>query len=187
MPRRWRATIVLALIAVVAAGCGSSKKLKTAEIPSAPAPTTSTPTTTTASGPPAIRQRLPARDKDLSKKPAIPKPTGTPPTSLQKRDIVKGNGKAARAGAQLTVQYVGVAYSTGRQFDASWDRHQPFKFKLGAGMVIPGWDQGLAGMKQGGRRELVIPPQLAYGPQGQPPAIGPNETLIFIIDLKKAG
>ena len=81
---------------------------------------------------------------------------------------------------------MGVSWSTGQQFDSSWDRgKQPFKFKLGAGMVIPGWDQGLVGMRQGGRRELVIPPNLAYGPQGQPPSIGPNETLIFVIDLQK--
>ena len=125
--------------------------------------------------------------KIQSKKPKIPTPTGTPPGNLQMRDVVKGSGRAAKSGDKLTVQYVGVAYSTGKQFDASWDRHQPFPLKLGAGAVIPGWDQGLVGMKVGGRRELVIPPQLAYGPQGQPPAIGPNETLVFIIDLKKSG
>jgi peptidylprolyl isomerase len=80
------------------------------------------------------------------------------------------------------VQYVGVSYSTGEQFDASWDSGQPFQFQLGAQMVIPGWDQGVAGMKKGGRRELVIPPDLAYGPQGRP-GIAPNETLVFVIDL----
>jgi peptidylprolyl isomerase len=187
MLRPSRAACLLAVLAIAVAGCGK-KKVSTAAIPSAPAPTQTTPEApTTKPGPTAIKQKLPASDKKLSKKPKVPTPTGTPPANLQMRDIVKGSGKTAKSGGKLTVQYVGVAYSTGEQFDASWDRHQPFPFKLGAGMVIPGWDQGLVGMKVGGRRELVIPPQLAYGPQGQPPKIGPNETLIFIIDLKKVG
>jgi peptidylprolyl isomerase len=83
----------------------------------------------------------------------------------------------------VSVQYVGVSYLNGRQFDASWDRGEPFAFQLGAGAVIPGWDEGVKGMNVGGRRMLVIPPDLAYGPQGSPPAIGPNETLVFVIDL----
>ena len=129
---------------------------------------------------------LPPVTSDINVKPVIPKPKGNPPASLQVRDVVQGNGKPAASGDTLSVQYVGVSWSTGQQFDSSWDRgKQPFKFKLGAGMVIPGWDQGLVGMRQGGRRELVIPPNLAYGPQGQPPSIGPNETLIFVIDLQK--
>ena len=83
----------------------------------------------------------------------------------------------------MTVQYVGVTFSTGEQFDASWDSGQPFSFQLGGGQVIPGWDRGLKGMRKGGRRELTIPPTLAYGAQGSPPAIGPNETLVFVVDL----
>ena len=83
----------------------------------------------------------------------------------------------------MQVQYVGISFKNGRQFDASWDRGEPFAFQLGAGQVIPGWDQGVEGMKVGGRRQLVIPPDLAYGKQGSPPAIGPNETLVFVIDL----
>ena len=129
---------------------------------------------------------LPASASDINVKPAIPKPNGSPPTGLQARDVVIGNGKTAEAGSKLSVQYVGVSWSTGKQFDSSWDRgKKPFNFQLGAGMVIPGWDQGMVGMRKGGRRLLVIPPNLAYGPQGQPPAIGPNETLVFVIDLKK--
>jgi peptidylprolyl isomerase len=129
---------------------------------------------------------LPPQDSDLNVKPVIPKPTGQPPAALQVRDVVQGNGKPAESGNTLTVQYVGVSWSTGQEFDSSWARgKQPFQLKLGAGMVIPGWDQGLVGMRQGGRRELIIPPNLAYGPQGQPPSIGPNETLIFVIDLQK--
>jgi peptidylprolyl isomerase len=129
---------------------------------------------------------LPPQDSDVNVKPVIPKPQGQPPASLQARDVVQGQGKPAESGDTLSVQYVGVSWSTGQQFDSSWDRgKQPFKFQLGAGMVIPGWDQGLVGMRQGGRRELIIPPNQAYGPQGQPPSIGPNETLIFVIDLQK--
>jgi peptidylprolyl isomerase len=129
---------------------------------------------------------LPPQTSDINVKPVIPKPTGQPPAALQVRDVVQGNGKTAESGDTLSVQYVGVSWSTGQQFDSSWDRgKQPFNFKLGAGKVIPGWDQALVGMRRGGRRELIIPPSLAYGPQGQPPSIGPNETLIFVIDLQK--
>src|SRR3954452_10944019 len=129
---------------------------------------------------------LPPQASDINVKPVIPKPVGQPPASLQGRDVVQGNGKPAESGDTLTVQYVGVSWSTGQEFDSSWSRgKEPFKFKLGAGMVIPGWDQGLVGMRAGGRRELVIPPTLAYGPKGQPPAIAPNETLVFVVDLRK--
>lgn len=89
----------------------------------------------------------------------------------------------AKAGDEVTVQYVGVGYQSGKEFDASWDRGQPFGFQLGAGQVIKGWDEGVQGMKVGGRRELLIPPGLAYGAAGSPPSIGANETLIFVIDL----
>jgi peptidylprolyl isomerase len=114
-------------------------------------------------------------------------PKGAPPKKLEVKELEKGTGDEAKAGDEVTVQYVGVNYKNGKEFDASWDRGEPFSFKLGAGMVIPGWDQGVAGMKVGGRRELIIPPGLAYGPEGSPPAIGPNETLIFIIDLLEVG
>jgi peptidylprolyl isomerase len=110
-------------------------------------------------------------------------PKGAPPKKLEVREIEEGTGAEAKSGDEVTVQYVGVNYKNGKEFDASWDRGEPFTFQLGAGMVIPGWDQGVEGMKVGGRRELIIPPELAYGPEGSPPAIGPNETLIFVIDL----
>ena len=112
-------------------------------------------------------------------------PKGAPPKKLEVKEIEEGTGAEAKAGDEVTVQYVGVNYKSGKEFDASWDRGEPFSFQLGAGMVIPGWDQGVEGMKVGGRRELIIPPDLAYGPEGSPPAIGPNETLIFVIDLLK--
>ena len=114
-------------------------------------------------------------------------PKGAPPKELEIRDLEEGSGAEAKAGDEVTVQYVGVNYKNGKEFDASWGRGEPFTFQLGAGMVIPGWDQGVEGMKVGGRRELVIPPELAYGPEGSPPAIGPNETLIFVIDLLEVG
>ena len=121
-------------------------------------------------------------DKDLSKKPAIPKPEGDPPTTLRTEDVVEGKGPAAKAGDTVQMQYVGASWSTGEEFDASWDRGQPFSFPLGGGRVIPGWDRGIVGMKEGGRRLLVIPPDQGYGAQGQGP-IKPNETLLFVADL----
>jgi peptidylprolyl isomerase len=116
-------------------------------------------------------------------KPRIAKPKGEPPKKLVVKDLVKGRGASAKTGSQLTVNYVGVSHSTGKEFDSSFDGGQPFQFELGASMVIPGWDEGLGGMKVGGRRMLTVPPDKAYGAQGSPPAIGPNETLVFVIDL----
>jgi len=122
---------------------------------------------------------------DTSVKPVIPAPSGSPPRKLQIEDIVKGKGRVAKKGDNVTMQYVGVAFSTGEQFDASWDNGAPLgPFPLGAGAVIPGWDKGIVGMRVGGRRKLVIPPELAYGTAGSGP-IGPNETLIFVVDLEK--
>ncbi len=115
-------------------------------------------------------------------KPAVTVPDGPPPTTLVVRDITVGTGPVATAGSTVSVQYVGVAWSTKKQFDASWDRGQPFTFALGQGQVIPGWDQGVVGMRVGGRRELTIPPGLGYGSKGAGP-IAPNETLVFVIDL----
>ncbi|HEX2266345.1 MAG TPA: FKBP-type peptidyl-prolyl cis-trans isomerase, partial [Solirubrobacterales bacterium] len=117
-------------------------------------------------------------------KPEITVPSGAPPKQLETKDLETGTGPAAKAGDEVTVQYVGVGHDSKEEFDASWDRGEPFTFNLGAGEVIPGWDQGIEGMRVGGRRELVIPPQLAYGPAGSPPVIGPNEALIFVVDLE---
>jgi peptidylprolyl isomerase len=159
------------LLAVFAAACGDDEN-------EAAAPATATP----APG----RVDAASISKDLSAKPHIDKPSGAPPAALEKQDIVTGKGKAAKAGDTVSVQYVGNSWSTGTQFDASWDRGgRPFTFPLGAGQVIAGWDQGVAGMKPGGRRLLVIPPGLAYGAQSPSPEIGPNETLIFVVDLEK--
>ncbi len=123
---------------------------------------------------------------DLSTKPEVPAPTGTPPDELVADDVVVGEGDAAKPGDHVTVHYVGVSFSSGKQFDSSWDRGAPFDFPLGAGSVIKGWDFGVTGMREGGRRTLVIPPSLGYGARGIGP-IAPNETLVFVVDLVKVG
>lgn len=120
---------------------------------------------------------------DTKTKPAIEVPDSAPPTVLIEEELVEGTGPAAKKGDEVTVQYVGVGYESGEEFDASWDRGEPFEFPLGAGQVIKGWDEGVEGMKVGGRRQLTIPPDLAYGEAGSPPSIGPEETLIFVVDL----
>nr|WP_225955342.1 FKBP-type peptidyl-prolyl cis-trans isomerase [Kibdelosporangium phytohabitans] len=102
---------------------------------------------------------------------------------MEIEDITVGDGPEAQSGHTVTVHYVGVSHSTGKQFDASWDRGDAFQFPLGGGRVIQGWDQGVAGMKVGGRRKLTIPPHLGYGARGAGAAIKPNETLIFVVDL----
>lgn len=116
-------------------------------------------------------------------KPVVRIPAGEPPTELQIEDVVTGDGPLAQDGTRPSMHYVGVAWSTQAQFDASWDRGQPFSFQLGAGQVIAGWDQGVAGMKVGGRRRLTIPPALGYGARGAGGVIGPDETLVFVVDL----
>jgi peptidylprolyl isomerase len=116
-------------------------------------------------------------------KPAIGAIEGAPPTELVVEDITVGDGDEAKPGHQVSVHYVGVAHSTGAEFDASYNRGEPFDFGLGAGQVITGWDRGVAGMRVGGRRKLVIPPDLGYGQRGAGGAIKPGETLIFVVDL----
>jgi peptidylprolyl isomerase len=116
-------------------------------------------------------------------KPTIDFPEGDAPTELQIEDLVVGDGAEAKAGDQVVVHYVGVAHSTGEEFDASWNRGTPFTFPLGAGRVIAGWDQGVQGMRVGGRRQLTIPAKLGYGDRGAGNAIRPGETLIFVVDL----
>jgi peptidylprolyl isomerase len=116
-------------------------------------------------------------------KPKVEVPTGPPPKQLERIDLIEGTGAEARTGDKVTVHYVLVDYKSGKEIEASWDRGEPFSFTLGAGEVISGWDLGVAGMKVGGRRELIIPSELAYGPAGSPPTIKPNATLIFVIDL----
>jgi peptidylprolyl isomerase len=159
--------LILSLcVALAIAGCGGSDDSSSTDASteaSAAAPSEST--------------------ESMQTKPKVTVPKGAPPKKLEEKELVEGTGAEAKSGDEVSVQYVGVDYKTGKEFDASWDRGEPFPFTLGAGEVIPGWDQGVEGMKVGGRRELIIPPELAYGAAGAPPAIAPNATLVFVVDL----
>ncbi len=189
MRTRAATTALLAAAALGAGACGDGgdgvdaieQSVKEQEKLAAKAATTTTATTATPAG--ATIQKLDI-STDLKEKPEIARPSGEAPSKLYSRDIVKGKGDAAKTGDSVSVQYVGVSFSSGEQFDASWDRKEPFDFQLGQQMVIKGWDEGVVGMRPGGRRLLVIPADLAYGAQGQG-SIGPNETLMFVIDLEK--
>lgn len=165
--------------AVLLAACGgSSKKDETAATPTKTAKPTATATAAPV-GKVKVTGALGAKPKIV-----VTPINATPPAKLKIKDLAKGHGKAAKAGDTVTVQYDGALYQNGTEFDASWNRHQPFSFPLGAGQVIPGWDKGVVGMKVGGRRVLTIPPELGYGPQGSGP-IPPNSTLVFVVDMLK--
>jgi peptidylprolyl isomerase len=179
---------VIALLSVAALGlgaCGDDEGGGADLVPAIPAttPTETTGTTSTASTGKPFQVNSIKVSKDTSKKPTITKPSGDPPTELVKKDIVVGKGAAAADGDSLSMHYLGALFD-GKQFEASWDAGKPFDFELGAGNVIQGWDEGIKGMKAGGRRLLVIPPDKAYGPQGQG-SIPPDATLIFVVDLLK--
>ncbi len=119
-------------------------------------------------------------------KPTVSVPKGPPPTKLVKEDLVVGTGDFALPGKVVSVHYVGVLYDGGKEFDSSWRSGHPFQFQVGNGDVIPGWDEGILGMRVGGRRKLIIPPELAYGPQ-EDDVIPANSTLVFVVDLITAG
>ena len=172
------------LIAIGLAACGSQPQ-DSRDSGSAPPPAGETTTEAEAAPEPSKAPADGKISKDLDEKPVIPKPSGSPPSALRIEDVVEGKGKEAKKGDDVAMQYVGVAFSTGEEFDASWDRGEPFEFTLGNGDVIAGWDEGIVGMKEGGRRKLTIPAEQAYGAQGSPPTIGPNETLVFVVDLEK--
>jgi FKBP-type peptidyl-prolyl cis-trans isomerase len=178
-PRLGLGLTALAATALIA-GCGSSgsstigvgdeNTAANSAVEHAPATTTgATPT----SGP-------------LSVEPTITPPKGPAPKTLVTKEIIPGTGAEAKAGESVTVNYVGALYSNGKVFNASWETKEPFTFTLGEGQVIPGWDKGVPGMRVGGRRELIIPSELAYGKRGSPPKIPPNAPLIFIVDLLSA-
>ncbi|MFI8103249.1 FKBP-type peptidyl-prolyl cis-trans isomerase [Streptomyces sp. NPDC086023] len=116
-------------------------------------------------------------------KPEVKVPEGGAPAELTVRDLVVGDGPEVKPGMVVKVHYVGVTFETGREFDASWDRGEPFKFALGSGRVIKGWDRGVKGMRVGGRREIVVPPRLGYGNQSPSPLIPAGSTLVFVVDL----
>jgi peptidylprolyl isomerase len=171
-PMRRLLLIVFACLALFAAGCGSDD---------------SSTTSSSAGGESTAAEQAKAPEEAPKKKtkPQVKPPKGAPPKSeVVKKDLEKGTGATAKAGDVVSVNYVGVNYKTGTEFDASWDRGEPFTFTLGAHEVISGWDEGIVGMKVGGRRELIIPPNHAYGASGAPPAIPPNETLVFVVDLE---
>ena len=187
MRRKSIATCFALLSAAALAACGSSKAPGVQLAPSSGATaaaataTTATSSSATATTPTATTPKPPS---PLSKKPVVIVPTGAAPKALVVKDLIKGTGPTATTGKSVTVNYVGVLYKGGKEFDSSWKTGQPFApFILGQHAVIPGWDKGLVGMKVGGRRELIIPPSLAYGTAGSPPTIPPNSTLVFVVDL----
>jgi peptidylprolyl isomerase len=170
-----RTSLILSLLALLAAaviaGCGGSSKAAGVETaPSGGA--TETEVATTPKPPPA-----------LAKKPVVTVPGGPAPTKLIVKDLVVGTGQTAKVGDTVTVNYVGVLFKNGKEFDSSWKTGQPATFPLSNGGVIAGWVNGLPGMKVGGRRELIIPAAQAYGKAGRPPTIPPNSPLVFVVDL----
>jgi peptidylprolyl isomerase len=167
MRTRYLIACGLAALSLTAAGCG--EQTETAEF--------------TVDAPPASESAATEEPVSSGKKPKVTVPDGPPPKQLETRDIKQGTGKAAESGDNVTMDYVGVSYSTKKEFDSSFTSGQPIDVALGQGQVIPGWDEGIVGMKVGGRRELIIPPDMAYGAQGRPPTIKPNETLVFVVDL----
>ena len=180
---RHRVVLGVATLAAAAliAGCGSSSSSSTIGVgnentaDSALAKSTETTSTSTTAKTPTTGP--------LSKEPTVTPPSGPAPSKLEIKDVITGTGAEAKDGDTVTVNYVGVLYHGGKVFDASWKRNEPFTFSLGKGQVIPGWEKGVPGMKVGGRRELVVPAELAYGAKGSPPSIPPNEPLVFTIDL----
>ena len=184
--------LALAATALALAACGSSasesdadKFAQTAEQQAK----TQTVAADTATKPPTATKAKPSSgESDIATKPKIPKASGAAPKELKVEDLIEGKGPAAKSGDKVSVRYVGVLFNNNKEFDSSWKRGKaPFELTLGQGSVIPGWDQGLVGMKVGGRRRLTIPPDLAYGVQGQPPTIPANSTLVFDVDMTKIG
>jgi peptidylprolyl isomerase len=181
MPRlRTWSLVVLTAATLGLAGCGSSSASSSTTTTGASTATTSSGATTIATIP--VADRSPAGT--FGTEPTVNVPSGPPPAQLESTDLITGTGPAAKAGDTITVQYVLATYSSGKVVQASWTS-QPFSFTLGEGQVIPGWDQGVVGMKVGGRRELVIPPKLGYGSQSPGAGISDNDTLVFVVDLLK--
>jgi FKBP-type peptidyl-prolyl cis-trans isomerase len=180
----------LAATALLVSACGGGTKEsdadKFAQTAEQQAKTQTAPAPTPA--PTATKVTPSSGERNISAKPEIPKAEGAAPKQLKVEDLIEGKGPAAKAGDKISVRYVGVLYNNNKEFDSSWKRGKaPFQLTLGQGDVIQGWDQGLIGMKAGGRRRLTIPPDLAYGAQGQPPTIPANSTLVFDVDLTKIG
>jgi peptidylprolyl isomerase len=192
---RFFPAFVLIALALVAAGCGDDESTTADQATQTATEPATTETTTPAETTPE-RTKAPKAEKvepspgeaNPNRKPKVPAGEGKAPSKLVVQDLIVGKGKRTTSGRSVSVQYVGVLFKNGKEFDASWNGNrpgEPFNFGLGAGQVIAGWDQGLPGMRVGGRRKLIIPPDLAYGAQGFPPDIPPNAPLIFVIDLEK--
>lgn len=179
--------ILLALcvaLAIAVAGCGGGSDSSTGSSESSASAEAGGSSAKSGESPEESGEGVPKASPNAKKtKPTVTVPKGISPKKFATKEIEEGTGTEAKAGDKVTVQYVGVGYDSEKEFDSSWSRNEPFTFTLGAGEVIKGWDVGVEGMKVGGRRELLIPGNLAYGPEGRPPEIGPNETLIFVIDL----
>jgi peptidylprolyl isomerase len=176
----------LVLLAAGLSACGSSQAPGVQPAPSAG--TTQASAATTAASTPsttAPAASTPKPPSPLASKPVVAVPKGPPPKALVVKDLIKGTGAAAAAGSNVTVNYVGVLFNNGKEFDSSWKTGSPASFSLSSGPsgVISGWVKGIPGMRIGGRRELIIPPGMAYGKTGNPPVIPPNSTLAFVIDL----
>ena len=189
-PIRSRAGLAgAALLAAIAiAGCGSSGGSSTITVgnensaDNALIKSTETTSKTSTSSTSTTAAKTPTSGP-LSKEPKVTPPSGAAPAKLETKELIAGTGAEAKSGDKVTVNYVGVLYKTGKEFNASWETKEPFSFTLGKGEVIPGWDQGIPGMKVGGRRELIIPASLAYGTKGSPPKIPGDEALVFVVDL----
>jgi peptidylprolyl isomerase len=176
--QRFFLSVCACLVLLAAAGCGGDSS-------------------TTSDSPSLLEQQEAAEAKEAGEEKAqakeeqeelaaLPKPkipAGSPPKSLVVLDKTKGSGQTAQNGDEASMDYIGYVYKTKKLFEANWEKNEPFNFTLGAGEVIAGWDQGIVGMKVGGERELIIPPQLAYGSQGSYPTIPPNSTLVFLVKL----
>ncbi len=190
MPRL-RVHAITALFALALSGCGSESEPAAESDAATPTPAATEATPEPAAGADSVTVAgvQIANAKDLDQEPVITVTEGAePPQELISRDLVKGDGARIASGDEVSVRYTGVSWSTGEKFDASWDRgNEPITFPIGVGQVIPGWDQGVPDMRVGGRRLLIIPPDLGYGEAGSPPAIAGNETLIFVIDAVDAG
>jgi FKBP-type peptidyl-prolyl cis-trans isomerase len=167
---------MIALPAGALSACGSSAQAPGIQPAPSGGPTQAAVTTSTTSS----SVTTPAA---LAGKPIVKVPTAAPPKRLTTKDLVVGTGQSAQSGQTITVNYVGVLYKGGTEFDSSWKTNKPFSTPLSSSSVIPGWVEGIAGMKVGGRRELIIPPSLGYGKTGSPPTIPPNATLVFVVDL----
>ncbi len=183
--RQGLAAVAAAALGFGLAGCGTAKSPGVVQVPSggptveavSSTPTTTSTTTTTA----AVKTPT---SGPLSKAPVMPKTSGKPPKTLVTKDLIKGHGAPAAKGSTIVVNYVGALFSNDKVFNNSFTAGQTFgPFTLGEGAVIKGWDQGIVGMRVGGRRELILPPSLAYGKKGSGSTIPPNSTLVFVVDL----